>query len=62
MEIDCRSEEGITIGLVDAIIAISRILAPRLTQLVSTQAIEEALKDMAQDEDFRTVSAQYKWL
>src|SRR5258708_21205430 len=30
--IDCRSEEGITIGLIDATIAVCRVLAPRLRE------------------------------
>lgn len=28
----CRSEDGVTVGLVDSIIAIARVLAPRLRE------------------------------
>lgn len=50
--IDCRSEEGITVGLVDALISIGRILAHRdLTH----PAVTEALKDFADDEDMMTI-------
>lgn len=49
---DCRSEEGITIGLVDALISISRILSKR--DLNSPQ-IKEALKDLVGDEDLKFI-------
>ena len=45
---DCRSEEGITIGLIDAIIAICRILRDRD---ISSYEELEALKDLKADED-----------
>lgn len=45
---DCRDENGITVGLVDSLISIARVLAKRnLNQL----PIQEALKDLAHDED-----------
>lgn len=46
---DCRSEEGITVGLIDAIITLFRVLRRRD---LSGLAITEALKDLANDEDF----------
>lgn len=49
---DCRSEEGITVGLVDAIIGICRVLAPRD---LHTKNAQEALADLSEDPDFRTV-------
>ena len=49
---DCRSEEGITVGLVDAIISICRILAQRD---LSLPAVKEALIDLATDEDVTAV-------
>ncbi|WP_336704407.1 hypothetical protein [Chryseobacterium indologenes] len=49
MIVDCRTEEGVTIGLIDAIIAISRVLAKR--NLNQTEEIKEALKDLIGDED-----------
>lgn len=48
----CRSEEGITVGLVDAVIGIIRVLAPRD---LSTEHVQEALADLLEDPDFRTV-------
>lgn len=48
----CRSEEGITVGLVDAVIGIVRVLAPRD---LSPEHVQEALADLFQDPDFRTV-------
>lgn len=54
MSIDCRSEEGITIGLIDSIISICRILARR--DLEQTDNIKEALIDLAHDEDVHKVT------
>lgn len=48
----CRSEEGITVGLVDALIGVIRVLAPRD---LSAQPVQEALEDLFEDPDFRTV-------
>lgn len=49
---DCRSNEGITVGLVDAIISIARVLARR--DLDHPDVIE-ALKDLAYDEDVKAI-------
>ena len=49
---ECRSEEGITVGLVDALIAIIRVLAPRD---MSSQNVQDALADLLEDSDFKTV-------
>lgn len=48
----CRSEEGITVGLVDALIGIMRVLAPRD---LSPQSVQEALADFLEDDDLQTV-------
>jgi hypothetical protein len=48
----CRSEEGITVGLVDALITIHRVLAVRD---LSPAPVQEALADLLEDPDFRTV-------
>jgi len=48
-QIDCRSETGITIGLIDALITINRLLIDR--DLTDTD-VKEALKDLKADEDF----------
>lgn len=46
---DCRTEESITVGLIDAIISISRVL--RYRNLKDSNAVKEALKDLRQDKD-----------
>lgn len=49
---ECRSETGITVGLVDALISILRVLSPRdLTE----HEVVEALKDLKDDPDFATL-------
>lgn len=45
---DCRSEVGVTVGLVDAIIVQARVLAERD---LTDPAVQEALKDLREDED-----------
>jgi hypothetical protein len=45
---DCRTTEGVTVGLVDALISIARVLASR--HLTSPE-VTEALCDLADDED-----------
>ena len=45
---DCRSPEGITIGLIDGIIAMARVLRHRDG---SSEEVQEALKDLRGDED-----------
>lgn len=57
---DCRSEEGITVGLVDAMLTIARVLVHRD---LSPAAVKEALRDLAHDEDMTLVIelAQIQW-
>jgi DNA-binding CsgD family transcriptional regulator len=50
--LDCRSETGITVGLVDSLITMCRVLALRD---LSAPEVREALKDLKQDEDLRKV-------
>lgn len=45
---DCRSEMGVTVGLIDGLIAISRVLAKRD---LSAPEVNEALEDLRHDED-----------
>lgn len=45
---DCRKENGITVGLIDGIIAIARVLRKRNLQ---DDEVREALKDFQSDED-----------
>lgn len=49
---DCRDEQGVTVGLVDALISIARVLAQRDLQ---DPVVQEALKDLAQDEDMEKI-------
>jgi hypothetical protein len=51
-EQSCRSEEGVTVGLVDAIIGIVRVLSVRD---LTTYHVQEALADLFQDEDLQTI-------
>lgn len=46
---DCRSEDGVTVGLVDAIITLCRLIR---TRNINQSDVLEALKDLASDEDF----------
>lgn len=45
---DCRDETGITVGLVDTLITVYRILKHRD---LSSAEVLETLKDLRQDED-----------
>ncbi|NIT51902.1 MAG: hypothetical protein GWO41_03905 [candidate division Zixibacteria bacterium] len=47
---DCREDVNVTTGLIDAIISISRVLAPRLKGKLEPEIIA-ALADLADDED-----------
>jgi hypothetical protein len=51
---DCRSEIGVTVGLIDALIAIARVLALRD---LSPRDVREALADLQADEDLARVLA-----
>lgn len=46
---DCREEDGITVGLIDSLMAISKVLAPRLAGMDQNHAIAEALADLRSD-------------
>ncbi len=48
-EISCRSDEGVTVGIVDAIITSLRLLK---TRNLKPQSIQEALLDIGDDPDF----------
>jgi len=51
---DCRTETGVTVGLIDSLITVSRVLAPRLKKIKGrelSKPILEALDDLYQDED-----------
>lgn len=55
---DCRSEEGITVGLIDAVMAMGRVLAPRI-EGERTPAVKEALKDLRADRDMKKILPVY---
>lgn len=52
MPLECRSQEGITVGLLDSLIAIARIAAHRD---LTTPHVVEALHDLVVDEDIKTI-------
>lgn len=45
---DCRSDEGVTVGILDSVITLCRLYKGREI----TPAVREALRDLAADEDF----------
>lgn len=49
---DCRTQDGITIGLIDGMIATCRILRDRD---FSSYDVKEALKDLAGDSDLEYI-------
>lgn len=51
---DCRSETGVTVGLIDSLITICRVLKQR--DLASPE-VQEALLDLRSDEDIAMVMA-----
>lgn len=52
---DCRTEEGVTVGLVDAVISLARVLRGRD---LADPAVVEALRDLASDEDVEWLIAE----
>ena len=49
---DCREDVGITVGLIDSLISISRVLRHRLS---NDENILGALEDLSDDEDLRFI-------
>jgi hypothetical protein len=49
---DCRSDEGVTVALIDSIIGIARVLCGRNLE---TREVTEALKDLRNDEDVKSL-------
>lgn len=47
-ETDCRTDAGVTVGLIDGLIAIARVLRHRD---LTPAPVAEALRDLASDED-----------
>jgi hypothetical protein len=46
---DCQTEEGITIGLIDSMITITRVLRERLESKGISDNIQEALDDFKEN-------------
>ncbi len=44
----CRSEEGVTVGIIDSFITLARLMKGRD---LSSEAVQEALADLRADED-----------
>lgn len=64
--LECRSKEGTAVGLIDAIISISRVLAPSIRKMDEdelAQPVIDALRDLIEDADvlciLRAVSSKY---
>lgn len=60
---DCRSEDGITVGMIDAMISIARVLR---TRNLNNDSVLEALKDIRSDEDIAWIlknqmDENYEW-
>lgn len=56
---ECSTDVGMTVGLIDSLIFICRVLAPRLRMMCGEQedpAIVEALRDLSQDK-----AVQWVW-
>ena len=56
MSTDCRSEVGITVGLIDTIITASRVLKERD---LSDSEVQEALKDLREDWDMKSLLGRH---
>jgi hypothetical protein len=57
---DCRTEDGVTVGLIDSIIFLARVIAPRLeTRGIDlgshADSVQHALLDLEGDEDVAKV-------
>lgn len=52
---DCRTSDGVVIGLIDGIIAMCRVIA---SSDLSSMEIQEALKDLVNDEDLKIMLNQ----
>jgi hypothetical protein len=68
--VECKSEIGITVGLIDSIISTCRVLAPRLKEhenktpgfVGEEHPILAALEDLHGDEDLKTVlGVVHRW-
>lgn len=55
MDTNCKTPTGITVGLIDSIISICRVLSPRLQKVRDLRrwppVIKEALRDLYEDKD-----------
>jgi len=51
---DCRSDVGVTVGLIDAVITMSRLLKGRS---FASSEVQEAMADLLSDEDFAAIKS-----
>jgi hypothetical protein len=58
----CKTPDGITVGLIDGMIAIARVLKQRD---LTSPGVQEALTDLAQDDDIKDLiqaGSPNKWI
>lgn len=48
---DCRADEGIAVQMIDSIIGMVRVLKRNYPEFIESKAVQEALIDLAHDED-----------
>lgn len=53
---ECKSEEGVTVGLIDSILTCAHVLASRD---LSGKAIKDALQDLHEDKDLAALIGRY---
>ncbi len=59
-ETDCRTDVGIAVGIVDALITQCRMLKRLPKEIVQSYEVQEALKDLSDDEDFNSIKELVK--
>ena len=52
---DCRSDVGIAVGVVDTVINQCRMLKRLPKEIIQSYEVQEALKDLLDDEDFNSI-------
>lgn len=53
---DCKSPDGITVGIIDAIITLCHLLQSRS---IDSQEAKEALRDLLTDDSFKYLFSDY---
>jgi hypothetical protein len=52
-ELDCKSEEGLTVGMIDSVMTQATVLRLRLDSCEESPHVREALLDLADDPDVK---------